>query len=242
MDNKKLILPLIFSLIIISGSAQAVHGTIIPDPFVDIINPGPSISSCGIGTSSSPLAQSFIPTEENLDAIEVELLSLSLQSAHPVIVNVYDGAGTGGALLDSTSNDDGNFATPDGNNFPTAANTAVVRFEFASPFELIPGNTYTIQVADNDGVSNIDWGVTFDTVLGIIEECSDLPPLVGNDYVFATYFDPNYVPNSVIGGELFPIDTTALLVAGAKTNAAWLIPVVLSAAGIGLVFLSRASN
>ena len=239
MDNKKLILPLIFSLIIISGNAQAVHGTITPDPFVDIINPGPSISTCGIGTSSSPLAQSFIPTQDNLDAIEVELLSLSLQSIHPVIVNVYDGDSTGGAPLRSTSNDDGNFGTPDGNNFPTPTNTAVVRFEFATPISLIPLNTYTIEVVDNDGVSNIDWGLTFDIVPGEIEECGGFGAFPNNDYVFATYYDPNFEPNSMIGGELLPIDTTTLLVAGAKTNAAWLIPLVLSAAGIGLVFLKR---
>ncbi len=237
MENKKLILPLIFSLIIISGSVQAVHGTIIPDPFVDIINPGPSISTCGIGTSSSPLAQSFIPTQDNLDAIEVELLSLSLQSIHPVIVNVYDGAGTGGALLRSTSNDDGNFGTPDGNNFPTAANTAVVRFEFASPFSLTPGNTYTIEVADNDLVSNMDWGLTSNMVPGILEECGGFGAFPAQDYVFATYYDPNFVPNSMIGGELSPIITTALLIAGAKTNAAWLIPIIVSGVGIGLVFL-----
>jgi len=232
MDNKKLILPVIFFLIIISGNAQAVHGTIIPDPFVDIINPGPAISRCGLGTSSGPLAQSFIPTQDNLDAVEVELVTLSLNSNDPVIVNVYDGPGTGGTLLDSTADDDNTFN-------PTFLGTAVVRFEFASPISLMPGNTYTIEVADNDGVSDIDWGITPTTVPGILEECGGFVSII-DDYVFATYYDPNFEPNSMIGGELLSIDTTTLLVAGAKTNAAWLIPLVLLAAGIGLVFLKRA--
>jgi hypothetical protein len=37
----------------------------------------------------------------------------------------------------------------------------------------------------------------------------------------------------VIGGEIIPIETTALLLAGAQTNALWILPVIL--AGIGLI-------
>ena len=41
-----------------------------------------------------------------------------------------------------------------------------------------------------------------------------------------------------IGGELLPLDTTALLLAGMQTNLAWIIP-VLSAAGIGVFIIRR---
>jgi len=38
-----------------------------------------------------------------------------------------------------------------------------------------------------------------------------------------------------VGGDLIPLDTTMVLVAGAQTSAAWMIPVIVSAAGFGLV-------
>ncbi len=42
-----------------------------------------------------------------------------------------------------------------------------------------------------------------------------------------------------VGGELLPLDTTALLLAGAQMNAAWIIPVIVSAIGIGIVILRK---
>ena len=41
--------------------------------------------------------------------------------------------------------------------------------------------------------------------------------------------------NCPIGGEMLPVDTTALLVAGAQMNAAWLIPLILGTIAIGIV-------
>jgi len=45
--------------------------------------------------------------------------------------------------------------------------------------------------------------------------------------------------NNLVGGSLIPIDSTSLVLAGTQLTAAWLIPVIVSAAGIGLVFLRR---
>ena len=45
----------------------------------------------------------------------------------------------------------------------------------------------------------------------------------------------------VVGGELLPIDSTALLLAGAQSTT-WMIPVVLSVLGIGLFVVSRKSE
>ena len=50
----------------------------------------------------------------------------------------------------------------------------------------------------------------------------------------------NYVFEVIpIGGELLPIDTTALLLAGFQTNLAWIIPVALSAVGIGVILVRK---
>ena len=47
---------------------------------------------------------------------------------------------------------------------------------------------------------------------------------------------------TLVGGEFLPIDSTALLLAGAQMTAAWLIPVLVAGAGIGLFVVSRKSE
>ena len=42
-----------------------------------------------------------------------------------------------------------------------------------------------------------------------------------------------------VGGELIPLDTTSLLLAGAQANALWLIPVIVAAVGIGIVIARK---
>jgi len=42
-----------------------------------------------------------------------------------------------------------------------------------------------------------------------------------------------------VGGEFIVIDSTALLVTGAQVNAAWMIPVIVSAIGIGIVIARK---
>ena len=63
--------------------------------------------------------------------------------------------------------------------------------------------------------------------------------LVGN----AVFNDnlPNNCPSEIVGGELMPIETTTLILAGAQTFS-WMIPVILSVLGIGLFVVSRKSE
>jgi len=42
-----------------------------------------------------------------------------------------------------------------------------------------------------------------------------------------------------VGGELIPLDTTSLILAGTQMNAAWMIPVIVSAIGIGIVIARK---
>ncbi len=42
-----------------------------------------------------------------------------------------------------------------------------------------------------------------------------------------------------VGGTILPIDTTALLLAGAQMNAAWIIPAIIIASGIGIFLVRR---
>jgi len=42
-----------------------------------------------------------------------------------------------------------------------------------------------------------------------------------------------------VGGDLIPLDTTMVLVAGTQNTAAWMIPVIVSAIGIGIVIARK---
>jgi len=44
---------------------------------------------------------------------------------------------------------------------------------------------------------------------------------------------------SPIGGEIIPIDTTSLLLAGVQTNLAWIIPIALSIIGISVILVRK---
>jgi|GEM_PF-4218560 len=50
---------------------------------------------------------------------------------------------------------------------------------------------------------------------------------------------PTCIPDEIIGGEIIPINTTALLLAGAQSVSMWMIPVVLSGIGIGVFVIKR---
>jgi hypothetical protein len=54
----------------------------------------------------------------------------------------------------------------------------------------------------------------------------------------ADHFHVFTILQELIGGKIIPIDATSLLLASAQ-NTTWLIPLVLSAAGIGLVLVKR---
>ena len=47
------------------------------------------------------------------------------------------------------------------------------------------------------------------------------------------------VPMMAVGGEFLGVDSTALLVSGAQMNASWMIPVIISAIGIGIVIARK---
>jgi hypothetical protein len=50
---------------------------------------------------------------------------------------------------------------------------------------------------------------------------------------------PGIVNRCTVGGELIPLDTSALILAGAQMNSAWMIPVIVSAIGIGIVIARK---
>jgi len=68
-----------------------------------------------------------------------------------------------------------------------------------------------------------------------------IPP---DDYTYFCLVHPwmkgivHLLPNAV-GGEIIPLDTTSLLLAGTYSNTSWLIPVIVTGIGIGFVILRK---
>ncbi len=96
--------------------------------------------------------------------------------------------------------------------------------------------------------------VTFSPDRKIVDWTFDPPIPAGHQFKLSKFFDcdllvgprngvvqvfeyPTVPTNEIIGGEIIPIESTSLLLAGAQTFS-WIIPVILSVLGIGL-FVAR---
>jgi len=63
--------------------------------------------------------------------------------------------------------------------------------------------------------------------------------LVENSDITLLRVDSVSFDRQAIGGDIIPLDTTMVLVAGTQTTAAWMIPVIVSAIGIGIVLARK---
>lgn len=62
---------------------------------------------------------------------------------------------------------------------------------------------------------------------------------VQNTGVITAIINEFFTERPVVGGEIIPIESTAVLLAGAQMTSSWLIPVIVSAIGIGIVIARR---
>jgi len=189
---------------------------------------GPFPSGTGFGPLSQVAGQTFTPDENNIIAVDLFLFEDSSPS-DTVTVTIRNGGVFGTDL--GTKSMVVNLGA--GTN---AGSPEAVHFDFNSPIQLVPGQTYGIQfesTADNikaslSGGNPYSGGIAFQNS----GSSSDI------DWGFATYFSENFIPLP-IGGELLPINTTALLLAGVQTNLGWIVPVVISAVGISAFLVKR---
>jgi len=121
---------------------------------------------------------------------------------------------------------------PDGTSFWTAqpssgqvyridiaTGNTIINFGIPTNFlDLLPGNVGDLEI--------------FNTETPPPEQCP--PGTVGTP--------PDCIPingNGPVGGEMIPLDTTMVLVAGAQYTAAWMIPVIVSGIGIAIVIARK---
>ncbi len=89
--------------------------------------------------------------------------------------------------------------------------------------------------------------VAFDVpeeTMGIIENeaivSSSTPDPSPSNNIFIQKTNIDTTPPTIpVGGELIPLDTTMVLVAGAQNTASWMIPVIVSGIGIGIVIARK---
>ncbi len=65
-----------------------------------------------------------------------------------------------------------------------------------------------------------------------------VPPLIQEIRITT----PEIIINGPVGGELIPIDSTALVLAGLQTSAIWMLPVLAGAAGAGAYYIKTRMN
>ncbi len=103
-----------------------------------------------------------------------------------------------------------------------------------------------------DNVTNEDFaGIKGSIVDNDISTTDVYIPFPKRDYLYVTEVSDGgdnlfqqiraHCPDDVVGGHGGPIDKTSLLVTGAQLNASWMIPVLVSAIGIGLFVVTRKS-
>jgi len=145
--------------------------------------------------------------------------------------NMHIGFAPDGTLWAVDRSNSGDLFTLD----PISAN--VITFVARSP-------TGELDALGVDPATGIIW-VSRTTFQGFGPEVGTIDP-AGNRVVVGSGLrevaDLDFLPCPVkVGGNLVPIDSTALLLAGAQTFS-WMIPVILSVVGIGLFVVSRKSE
>jgi len=227
MGIKKLILFLgitisIFSILGGTTGIQNVSG----DGNVDQSFEGPFTSSLNPDNSFQPVSQGFVPDQSKLVAVDIFLHDLSAGTG-VFVVTIWEGAVGMGSPLGSQTEE----ITQDG--VGPLTDPDILHVDFDQVITLNPGTSYVIQLNRGQTFVNSQWAEGLNGYpdgIGIFAGV----PRPANDFGFRTYFEIE-----VIGGELLPIDKTALLLAGAQMNASWMIPVIVSAIGIGIVIARK---
>ena len=196
---------------------------------VDQSNLPPFGGQAFVGPDFGPAGQSFTPTASILIGVDVFVSPFPFTNPggpETVTVNVWDTGVPGtGNLLGSSSIGINTVGS-------TAINPLLVHLDF-SPINITPGDMFALEFIITSSSNNV-FSEGPDTYPGGSGWQSGIEFEEG-DFNFATYFE------EVVGGELLPIDSTALLLAGAQSTT-WMIPVVLSGIGIGLFVVSRKSE
>ncbi len=208
----------------------------------------------GTDTIVERLAPAGVPNVGDSNTVPIELVALSLVSINPVKIDVFDFDihVVGGSdfepqrIGEMTINRD----DPNGGSF-----LALLPINATLHFLQVGGdvgNDFTVPFGD-EFVSQGVWSHTpaffscfipgFDAgnfFAGVDPlTFAKVPTVEEASFAIHSVSPCMMMPPSAVGGELIPLETTMVLVAGAQYNAAWMIPVLVSAIGIGIVIARK---
>jgi len=141
--------------------------------------------------------------------------------------------GSGINTIDGIAFDGGTLYGIDGNTLVTIDKTNGVQTTIGSGINTIDGISF-----DNGGTL---YGIDGNTLV-TIDKTNGVQTTIGSGINTIDDIAFDLSVSMAVGGELIPIDTTSLLLAGTYSNAAWLIPVIVSAIGIGFVLVRTFRN
>jgi hypothetical protein len=104
-------------------------------------------------------------------------------------------------------------------------------------FSTIIGLQFQI-IRDGDRLYFENRGLSQDQ-LDIIEDSYLSDVIMRNTKISSMQDNVFLMPRTAVGGHMIPVDTTVLLLAGTQYMGAWLIPLIVSAVGVGIVILRK---
>jgi len=114
-------------------------------------------------------------------------------------------------------------------------------FDLDAPVELNGGQTYWLSIMANEDPNSATLWLAKDHEFGSFLAVTDAIVI---DWFSFGDFDLNFIltGDRVVGGELLPIDSTALVLAGLQSSAIWMLPVLAGAAGVGAFYIKTRMN
>jgi len=115
-----------------------------------------------------------------------------------------------------------------------------VWMDLDSPVNNLPAGTYWFTIENPNGL----WQVLIHSgpIVPGIAVCTGL---ACQNFGIITNFEFAFMVSalsSIVGGELSPIETTSLLLAGLQSSAMWMLPVLAGAAGVGAFYIKTRMN
>jgi len=201
-----IIVVLATSLILAQPNAEG-HGT------VDQSNEGPFTGEEFFFSDSCQ--QGFTPTKDNLNSVDVFLIRGGFQGPVDVTVTIWEGEveGTGTNLGSKTVSVPNIGATP--------SNPQIIHYDFASLIDLVPDNTYFIQVQGSDAA----WVRTSsDVYAGGTAACADFGVFspVSGDFGFRTHFEQQSCSLPVSGD--WTVSSSCTLISSETVNGNVIVP------------------
>jgi len=212
-------------------------------------------SGCQAGIKGPGDGQFDLPLGVEVDSADnVYVGHGTFQSSDTNRIQIFDSSGNFLTKFGTKGSADGQFAGPRGIAFDSAGNVYVAdelnqriqKFDSSNAFLTKWGSFCVLSVnvgcvdPDDEGPLELGDG-QFSSPTGIdVDSAGNVYVLDHGNFRIQKFAEPP--PQVPIGGTSIPIDTTALLVAGAQTISPWLILGVLSAVGIGLAVFTLKRN